>query len=50
VSSAHTALFTSHGAEEARANVRDAEAAGVDPIKLVYDDMGWLRNEPMVVM
>jgi imidazolonepropionase-like amidohydrolase len=35
---------------EARANVRDAKTAGVDAIKLVYDDMSWLRKVPMVVM
>jgi imidazolonepropionase-like amidohydrolase len=36
--------------DEARANVREAKAAGVDAIKLVHDDMSWLRKEPMVVM
>jgi imidazolonepropionase-like amidohydrolase len=36
--------------QEARDNVREAKAAGVDAIKLVYDDMHWLRKEPMAVM
>ena len=36
--------------DEARVNVREAKAAGVDAIKLVYDDMSWLRKEPLVMM
>ena len=36
--------------DEARAYVREAKTAGVDAIKLVYDDMSWLRKEPLLVM
>jgi imidazolonepropionase-like amidohydrolase len=36
--------------DEARVNVREAKAAGVDAIKVVYDDMSWLRKEPMAMM
>jgi imidazolonepropionase-like amidohydrolase len=37
-------------AEEARANVREAKASGVDAIKLVFDDMSWLTKKPLVVL
>jgi imidazolonepropionase-like amidohydrolase len=37
-------------ADEARANVREAKAAGVDAIKLVYDDMSWLTTKQMAVL
>jgi imidazolonepropionase-like amidohydrolase len=38
--------LTPDSAEKARAAVREQKAAGADAVKLVYDDMSWLRKKP----
>ncbi len=37
-------------ADDARAAVRKQKAAAVDAVKLVYDDMSWLRTKPWPVL
>jgi imidazolonepropionase-like amidohydrolase len=36
--------------EEARVQVRAAKSAGVDALKLIYDDMSWLRSTRMPML
>ena len=42
--------YTPATADEARANVRELKAAGVDAIKLIRDDMSWLRKKPFPLL
>ncbi len=41
--------YAPHNAEEARADVRELKAAGVDGVKLFQDDMSWLLEPPLPV-
>jgi hypothetical protein len=36
--------------DEARTEVRAARAAGADAVKVIYDDMSWLRSTPMPML
>lgn len=36
--------------EEARADVRELKRLGADAVKLIYDDMSWLRTRPMPML
>ena len=43
-------VFFSETPDEARIRVRELKAAGVDAIKLIYDDMAHLRKVPLPMM
>jgi len=38
--------YTPESADEARSQVRDLKAAGVDGVKIVYDDLSYVTNQP----